>query len=95
MDAGYRMTKHARAPYFARARSFKDTVTWRVTFDPDRVQSAARVFDREVQAKCSAVLSLNALPSITAQELLYRLRETVAFGHPAVMLGGPLRHQSS
>jgi len=92
MDAGYRMTKHARAPYFARARSFKDTVTWRVTFDSDRVETAARIFDREVQAECSAVLRLNAFPSITAQELLYRLRETVAFGHATVMLGDPLRH---
>ena len=95
MDAGYRMTKHARAPYFARARSFKDTVAWRVTFDSDRVETAARIFDREVQAECSAVLRLNALPSINAQELLYRLRETVAFGHATVMLGGSLRHQPS
>jgi hypothetical protein len=48
MDAGYRMTKDAWAPYFASARSFKDTVAWRVTFDSNRVESAARIFDREV-----------------------------------------------
>ncbi len=95
MDAGHRMTKDAWAPYLASARSFKDTVAWRVTFDSNRVESAAWIFDREVQAECSAVLRLNALPSITAQELLYRLREPVAFGHAAVMLGGPLRHQPS
>jgi hypothetical protein len=38
MDAGYRMTKDAWAPYFASARSFKDTVAWRITFDSDRVE---------------------------------------------------------